>query len=230
MNKYWSKKHQSCISCGTTEIKHRARGLCQLCYLKAYRQGSLPLNEGIPLISEADLRHYYCDSQMSLAEIAAMYHTNRTTVYNYLIRYSIPPRDKRQAHLLAVIKGKTALTNTNAEILRQAALKTADDWMYHNQAIGTLPSLRTIVAQAADTEIYLTKATNQQGLLFLVREQQLQAILPCENAKKTIQTQTSAYNFDRVYVLVTANERRAIGLQAYYERRMSSQHKMSAYE
>jgi hypothetical protein len=27
-----SRKHERCIGCGTTEIKHTALGLCQICY------------------------------------------------------------------------------------------------------------------------------------------------------------------------------------------------------
>ena len=33
-NEGWSKHHASCLSCGTTERKHNAKGLCWSCYMK----------------------------------------------------------------------------------------------------------------------------------------------------------------------------------------------------
>lgn len=30
----WSQKHDACIDCGTTEKRHRARGLCHRCYTR----------------------------------------------------------------------------------------------------------------------------------------------------------------------------------------------------
>ncbi len=32
----WSRKHEKCIACGTTEFKHQANGLCEPCYYKDY--------------------------------------------------------------------------------------------------------------------------------------------------------------------------------------------------
>jgi NMD protein affecting ribosome stability and mRNA decay len=33
----WSKNYPQCQNCGTTSIEHRAYGLCNRCYLYAYR-------------------------------------------------------------------------------------------------------------------------------------------------------------------------------------------------
>ncbi len=33
----WSHKYPQCINCGTTSIEHKAEGLCNRCYLYAYR-------------------------------------------------------------------------------------------------------------------------------------------------------------------------------------------------
>lgn len=33
----WSRKHECCIRCGTTERKHNARGLCVNCYMEDER-------------------------------------------------------------------------------------------------------------------------------------------------------------------------------------------------
>lgn len=34
----WSKDYPRCQNCGTTSIEHKAEGLCNRCYLWAYRQ------------------------------------------------------------------------------------------------------------------------------------------------------------------------------------------------
>ena len=34
----WSKEHQACLECGTTEHPHKALGLCVLCYTRQYRE------------------------------------------------------------------------------------------------------------------------------------------------------------------------------------------------
>lgn len=34
----WSRKYDSCESCGTSKVKYMGKGLCQICYLKAYRE------------------------------------------------------------------------------------------------------------------------------------------------------------------------------------------------
>ena len=34
----WSRKHEMCLECNTTERPHRALGLCVLCYTRQYRE------------------------------------------------------------------------------------------------------------------------------------------------------------------------------------------------
>jgi len=34
----WNKNHDKCCECGTTEIRHHARGLCVNCYSRSYHQ------------------------------------------------------------------------------------------------------------------------------------------------------------------------------------------------
>ena len=48
--KRWAKSHDECLSCGTVEIQHRARGLCAHCYSKTI------LRNGWPIWLEACIR------------------------------------------------------------------------------------------------------------------------------------------------------------------------------
>ena len=34
----WSHDYPRCVNCGTSEIPHKAEGLCNRCYLWAYKQ------------------------------------------------------------------------------------------------------------------------------------------------------------------------------------------------
>jgi ferredoxin-like protein FixX len=34
----WSRDYHACVECGTTEIPHTARGLCQDCYMRAWHE------------------------------------------------------------------------------------------------------------------------------------------------------------------------------------------------
>lgn len=36
----WSQKHERCVICGTTEIKHCAKGMCHQCYSRTYVRAS----------------------------------------------------------------------------------------------------------------------------------------------------------------------------------------------
>ncbi len=41
--KRWANDHESCKGCGTTEIQHRARGLCARCYSRSILRNGWPV-------------------------------------------------------------------------------------------------------------------------------------------------------------------------------------------
>ena len=41
LNGRWSRKHDACVACGTTERKHKSRGCCTSCEARATRRGDL---------------------------------------------------------------------------------------------------------------------------------------------------------------------------------------------
>ena len=36
IEKNWSKSHRRCVECGTTEIRHQAKGFCRRCYCRSF--------------------------------------------------------------------------------------------------------------------------------------------------------------------------------------------------
>jgi 5-methylcytosine-specific restriction endonuclease McrA len=64
-NGKWAKKYDSCVGCGTNHHRYMGRGLCNLCYLKEYRED--PAN--IPRIRQAKRRFYVTKITPELTKI-----------------------------------------------------------------------------------------------------------------------------------------------------------------
>src|SRR4030043_476532 len=104
----WSRKHERCIGCGTTEIGHAAVGLCLNCYSKlmnARHTGYKGRAEKIKntkltgkkpghLLTKEYLHTEYILNQRSLSEIAKECGCTRTFVHRRLKAYNIPPREQ----------------------------------------------------------------------------------------------------------------------------------------
>jgi len=50
----WSRKYDNCIKCNTSDSRYMGNGMCNLCYLKEYREN--PIN--IPRIKESKRKFY----------------------------------------------------------------------------------------------------------------------------------------------------------------------------
>jgi len=125
----WSRKHERCIRCGETEIKHAALGLCQKCYgrfIEAKHTGYKGRAEKIKntkltgkkpghLLTKEYLHTEYNLKQRSLGEIAKECGCTRTFVYRRLKSYCIPQRDKTTARSLALTKGKLSFERTDED-------------------------------------------------------------------------------------------------------------------
>lgn len=111
----WTKDFDYCQSCGTTEGKHKAKGLCASCYgfASEARQKShisrtthrLPKS-----ILREDLETAY-QSGMSLNDLAQLYNCTRQYIYKLVKKYGIATRTKSGARKLALEKGKLAFTH-----------------------------------------------------------------------------------------------------------------------
>lgn len=111
----WTKDFDHCQSCGTTEGKHRAKGLCASCYnvSSEVRQKShisrtthrLPKS-----ILKEDLEIAY-QSGMSLNDLAQLYNCTRQYIYKLVKKYGIATRTQSGARKLALEKGKLAFTH-----------------------------------------------------------------------------------------------------------------------
>jgi hypothetical protein len=111
----WSKDFAHCQSCGTTERKHRAKGLCASCYNLAseVRQKShvARTTHRLPKsIQREDLETAY-QSGLSLNDLAQRYNCTRQYIYKLVTKYGIAIRTQSDARNLALKKGKVAFTH-----------------------------------------------------------------------------------------------------------------------
>jgi hypothetical protein len=110
----WSKDFAHCQSCGTTERKHRAKGLCASCYSfsSEVRQKShiTRTTHRLPTsILREDLETAY-QAGLSLNDIAQRYNCTRAYIYKLVKKHGIATRTQSDARNLALEKGKLAFT------------------------------------------------------------------------------------------------------------------------
>lgn len=106
----WSSKFDRCQFCGTTEVKHRARGLCVTCYnfYNEGRQKAHPRLRGTAgkILTRDYLERVYQVEGRSLGDIARDCQCTRQYVYKRLAEYGIPVRGKSPARRLALQRQK----------------------------------------------------------------------------------------------------------------------------
>jgi hypothetical protein len=114
----WATDHDRCRHCGTTDRRHRARGLCGRCYNESlnqkYRQpdakpGARPADQRIQ-ISEPQLQKLYVQRRLSLQEIADLYGCTKVFIQYLMKRYRIPRRNRSDARRLALRQRKIRYT------------------------------------------------------------------------------------------------------------------------
>jgi hypothetical protein len=102
----WSRKFDKCQICGTTEVKHRAWGLCVSCYnwRNEALQKAHPRLRGIAgkTLTRDYLERTYQVEGKSLGDIARECRCTRQYVYKRLAEYGIPVRGKSSARRLAL--------------------------------------------------------------------------------------------------------------------------------
>lgn len=121
----WSQKYKYCQNCGTTDRKHIARGLCDLCYQKSIEKKHLPEKRlrgfASNLLTEEYLREHYLIKQESLSDISSNAKCSRQYVLKKVNEYGIPLRKKSKARELALdsnkIKFERQIGNGNSEII-----------------------------------------------------------------------------------------------------------------
>lgn len=107
----WSKKYKNCQKCGTIVVPHTSKGFCRKCYnLENGRtQGNYLRSErGIAeaLLTKEKLEELYSEKRMSMADIGRFVGTSRGNVFIKLKGFNIPTRSMKEAHDLALEKGK----------------------------------------------------------------------------------------------------------------------------
>jgi hypothetical protein len=106
----WSQRFEKCQSCGTTELKHRAKGLCVNCYGKETerKHKAHPRKRGIAgkKLTKEYLLEQYLGRKRSLSDIAKECGCSRQYVYKRLTHFDLQLRSKPEARRIALRRRK----------------------------------------------------------------------------------------------------------------------------
>lgn len=106
----WTRNHEKCRKCGTTAIKHLARGLCISCYHKDIEGKHKKHRRGLRIAAVKLTREYliraYLKEQRSLSEIAKECGCSRQYVYKKMREFDIPLRSLQSARRIALDQQK----------------------------------------------------------------------------------------------------------------------------
>lgn len=110
----WAKDYDRCVSCGTIDIRHLARGLCARCYYRATedRHKSRERERGLAskILTRQFLEEEYLYKKQSLSEIARSASCVRQYVHLKMSEYGIPRRSLESARALALDRDKITYT------------------------------------------------------------------------------------------------------------------------
>ncbi len=116
----WSRNFNECINCGTTSVKHLAKGLCVRCYsrINEKKQNKIAKHKrgvAVKLLTKEKLIDLYITRRFSLGEIGKLVGTSRTNVHTKLKQFNIPTRDRAESRTIALDSGKIQYNFTNTE-------------------------------------------------------------------------------------------------------------------
>jgi len=111
----WSRKFDKCTNCGTTDIKHIAKGLCKKCYnlnIESEHKKHTRHHRGVAedFLTKDKLIELYVVKRMSLTDIGRIAGCTRVNVHYKLKRFGIKARSKTAARTLALDQGKIKTT------------------------------------------------------------------------------------------------------------------------
>lgn len=106
----WTIGYEKCIKCGARKILRSDKMLCYKCLFtdepKSNEQKWLPKDE---------LRRLYIAKKMSIGDIAQKYGRSRQIVLYHMRKYGIATRNKSNARIIAIGKGKLGFTRTDEQ-------------------------------------------------------------------------------------------------------------------
>ena len=114
----WSRKFSKCTNCGTTELKHVAKGLCRRCYTlntEAEHKKHQRFKRGVAeiFLTREKLVELYIENRMSLSDIGKLAGCTRVNVHHKLKKFGIESRTKTKARTIALDKGKIKTKRTD---------------------------------------------------------------------------------------------------------------------
>ncbi len=107
----WSRNFSKCTQCGTTQIKHVAKGLCRKCYTlntEAEHKKHQRHRRGVAddFLTREKLYELYIKKGMSLTDIGRLAGCTRVNVHYKMKKFGIDARSKTEARTIALDKGK----------------------------------------------------------------------------------------------------------------------------
>lgn len=109
----WARKYEKCTKCGTTTIKHLARGLCTNCYHKDIERKHKKHRRGLGIASVKLTREYliqeYLKKHRSLSDIATACGCSRQYVHKKMRAFGLPLRSLQSARRIALDRQKISL-------------------------------------------------------------------------------------------------------------------------
>ena len=112
------RPNKLCSKCGAARPKLYRGDLCSRCFgletgraPHSYKRLDSKLSESL---SRTDLERQYVDDELSLADIAQKYHCTRQNIQKLLRRHGIRRRNRSQARVLALTKGKLSVSLVDA--------------------------------------------------------------------------------------------------------------------
>lgn len=106
----WSTKYERCISCGTTETKHIAKGLCINCYNRrnelVYKNSGVKRGTLVKKLNKEVLERLYSLEKKSLADIADIFSCSRQYIKKKMTQLGIERRSRSEAREVALNSNK----------------------------------------------------------------------------------------------------------------------------
>ncbi len=113
----WARKFERCIKCGTTKVRHIARGFCADCYQKDIEKRHKDHPRGLRIAAKKLTKQYliehYIRQKKSPTDIAKVCGCTRAYVYKKMREYCLPSRSKRSARRIALQNGKITVKRTS---------------------------------------------------------------------------------------------------------------------
>jgi len=109
-SKKWSRSYDFCQECGTTDIAHSGKGLCEKCYNSknelTHKSHQRIRGAAGKTITKEFLEKEYVQNRKSLIDIAKICFCTRQFIHKKMKEYGVQSRDLSSSRRLAILSEK----------------------------------------------------------------------------------------------------------------------------